>query len=201
MKNNKAGFTLLELTISVFIFTLVIGGIASMFVYFINSYSFAFNQNVTISEVKVAFTRIIAELRETRTSEDGAYPLFIANDNELGFYADVDNDGRVERVRYYLVGNDFYRALLEPNDTQTPYTGTETISIISSIISNQGNPVFEYYNGDWPGDTLNNPLAQSQRLLNTRLIQISLELNSASTQQKNLQVSTQVTLRNLKTNY
>jgi type II secretory pathway pseudopilin PulG len=199
--NNQAGFTLLELTIGIFTFTIIVAGISSMFVYLVGNYQFTFEQNRTVSEVKVVFDEITAELRETRTSEDGAYPLFAANNQELGFYADIDNDGRTERVRYYLTGSDFYKAVVEPDDTQTPYTGSEEITLISDIVNNQGNPIFYYYNGDWPGDTANNPLIQSQRLLSTQLIEVELELNTADNQQENFIVGTKVTLRNLKSNY
>lgn len=198
---HQTGFTLLELTIAIFLFTIIVAGISSMFVYLVGNYQFTFDQNRTISEVKIAFENITADLRETRTSEDGAYPLFIVNDQEIGFYADIDDDGRIEKVRYFLEGTNLNIGIIEPDETQNPYTGEETISLVSDQVNNQSNPIFYYYNGNWPGDISNNPLAPNERLLNTQMVEVNLELNTAGNQQSNFTVNTKITLRNLKNNY
>lgn len=192
---------MIELTVATFVFSIAVAVLAQMFILFVNNYAFSFEQNLTISEVKVAFAEIRSELREIRTSENGAHPLFVANDHEIGFYADIDDDGRIERVRYYLSGTDFFKAVLEPNDTQDKYSGSEEVRLISDIVVNQDNPIFYYYDGNWPGDTTNNPLTAGDRLLNTRMVEAEVEINTATGQQQNFVVSTKTMLRNLKTNY
>ena len=64
------------------------------------------------------------------------------------------------------------------------------------------NPLFEYYNGDWPGDTLNNPLIPVNRLLDTRYIKIIVTIDNSSTVQgtQPVTIETATQLRNLKNN-
>lgn len=201
-KHYQLGFTFLELIIGMFVFSIVVAMIGSMFFYFFSNYTKSFEQTKTLSEVKVVTQDIFAQLREARRSEDGAYPLFIANDNEIGFYADIDKDGRVERVRYYLQGNSFYRAVIVPNDDLNPYDpASETSTLISNIVFNQDEPVFTYYNELYPIDMTNNPLPQDQRLLFTRLVEVRLRLSSAEEYLEPFEVTTQVMIRNLKSNY
>lgn len=200
--NQRHGFTLLELIISMFIFVSATAVLAAMFYYFFNSFTFSFEQTKTISEIKVVTQDIFSQLREARVSEDGAYPLFIANDDEIGFYADIDKNGRIEKVRYFLEGNNFYRGVIIPDENQNPYEhDNETVVLISDKVVNGAQPVFYYYNENYPIDTSNNPLVSGQRLLNTRLVEVSLSLNTADNLQEPIEVSTQVMLRNLKTNY
>ena len=45
---------------------------------------------------------MVKEIREARTSDDGSYPIEKARDKEFIFYSDIDKDGEVERVRYFL---------------------------------------------------------------------------------------------------
>lgn len=201
-KNLNQGFTLVEVMLASVIFAVAFGLIVMMFYHFINSYAFTFEQNRTLSQIKFVTQDIFSQLREIRVSEDGAYPLTIASDQEISFYADINKNGRVERVRYFLDGTSFYRGVIYPNDTLEPYAGeTEDLTLISDLVVNGSEPVFYYYNENYPADQTNNPLVPGERLLNTRLIEIRLLLNTSPDSQQPIEVNTKVMLRNLKTNY
>lgn len=45
------------------------------------------------------------ELRSALPAENGAFPILTAATNTLTFYSDIDDDGVVERVRYFLSGS------------------------------------------------------------------------------------------------
>jgi hypothetical protein len=75
------------------------------------------------------------------------------------------------------------------------------VQTISTIIRNGTQAVFSYYNGDWPEDTVNNPLVPAERLLQTRLIGVTLLMaydDSLSTEP--IELTTAVAPRALKTN-
>ncbi|MGB9598473.1 MAG: hypothetical protein ACPLZH_01335, partial [Minisyncoccales bacterium] len=44
----------------------------------------------------------VKEIRQAQTAENGSFLIEKANDKEFVFYGDIDRDGRVERVRYFL---------------------------------------------------------------------------------------------------
>jgi prepilin-type N-terminal cleavage/methylation domain-containing protein len=197
----KNGFTLLELMVASFIFSTVVGIAAIFFAYFFKNYNFNFSENQSVEATRSSVVKLMSELREARISEDGAYPLQTANDQEIKFYADVDNDGVVELVRYYMEGANLKRGVIKATGSPSIYDpATETVTTISTYIQNGVQPVFYYYNGDWPGDTTNNPLVAGVRLLNTRLVKIRLLVNTDTKQQSNIDISNEIMIRNLKTN-
>lgn len=240
------GFTLIEIMVSVVIVGFILIGLTRFSQLFLSGYEFSFQETQAISEAQRAITVMEREIREMRDGVEGAYPLSVANDNEIVFYSDVDDDGLVERVRYYIVGSDLVKQVFEyvigvtnyacvngctichdgSNDITIPETswpahkthgdylgvcggGGEVYSggiddyeqIVASYIVQGTNPLFTYYNGQWPVDTVNNPLPVDQRLLSTRLIEISVSVNiDPGSNPDDFTASTAIQLRNLKDN-
>jgi hypothetical protein len=145
---------------------------------------------------------LATQLREAEVAMDGAYPLAIMNDNEIAFYADTDSDGSVERIHFYLNGSNLMRGVVKPTGNPPTYVlANERSTIVVSQITNPHPSLFTYYNGNWPGDTTNNPLTTANRSLNTRMIGIAIPITilngkipSTST------ASATVEVRNLKDN-
>lgn len=201
-KTNNSGLTIVEILIVTMIIVLVIVVFSMASQYFFGTYSSSLESNRTISEAQISLKQVTAELREVKISEEGAYPLKAADDQELIFYADADNDGGVEQLRYFLNGTSFSRGIIEPDSPPNVYDpDSETVKVISDYVVNGADPVFYYYDGDWPGDAVNNPLVPADRLLETRMIEVRLVLNTSPQLSSNLEVSSKTMLRNLKTNY
>jgi hypothetical protein len=133
---------------------------------------------------------------------DGAYPLAILEDNQLAFYADSDEDGLVERRRYFVEGSSLKRGIVQPTGDPPSYNmNEEQVSIIFDTLNIQELPMFVYYNGDWPTDQANNPLGYWTRSLETRLIRIVVPLSSQYGSETFVYTSsTMVHIRNLKSN-
>lgn len=78
---------------------------------------------------------------------------------------------------------------------------TTSEKIVASYIQVGVDPIFSYYNSSWPADEINNPLILENRLLDTRLIQVQVNINiNPDTNPDDFNVSTFVHLRNLKDN-
>lgn len=201
-KKTSGGYGMLELVISGFVITVIVSGAATMFVFFIRNYNFSFEEGRILSDAETVVRKMTTEIREARTSEEGAYPLVAANDQEVQFYSDVDNDDEVEKVRYFLDGQDLMRGVVEPQASTPIYDDmTEMTKVVSSFVTNDSEPLFYYYNGDWPGDAVNNPLVQADRLLDTRLIQVEIKINTGEGfGVEDFELATEVMMRNLKTN-
>lgn len=95
-------FTLIETLTTIFIFGLILV-LLSGFVFFLyRIHGYEWEQSLAISEAKRGIETMVKEIREAREGENGAYPIEYAGDKEFIFYSDIDNDGKSERVRYFL---------------------------------------------------------------------------------------------------
>lgn len=201
MKTHQ-GFTLVEMLVSAFIMGLVILGALAFAVYYFQSSSFSFEEVQTINEAQIGTTTIIREIREARISEVGGWPLETANDSSLVFYSDINDDGRTDRVRYFIENGELKKGVIEPTLPPVSYpTSNEQIRTIAYYVDNGSSPLFTYYNGDWPGDTINNPLALSERLLNTRYVTVHLRINvNPISGAQPIELQSGVSIRSLKDN-
>ncbi len=191
----KKGFTLIETVITIFIFTLGLGGVAALVVNLYKSYNYAFQQSLAISEARRGLEAMVKEIREAKPGDNGAYIIEKADDYEFIFYGDIDRDLATERVRYFIEGTTFKKGVIEPQGTPKRYPlSSEKISVLTSYVRNMP-PIFRYFDGS------GNELPAPSRLKDTKLMKVYLVVNINPNQPPNdftLESSTQ--LRNLKTN-
>lgn len=201
-KISNSGFSLVEILISVFITGLVIVGILTFAVYYFRSYSFSFEELEEINQAQSGLTTMIREIREARISDAGGWPIVQADGNTFVFYSDITNDGRSDRVRYFLQNGELKKGVIEPTQVPVTYpTANEQIKTIASSIDNGTSQFFTYYNGSWPADTANNPLPQANRLLNTRYVSVYLKINvDPENGAQPIELRSGVSIRSLKDN-
>jgi prepilin-type N-terminal cleavage/methylation domain-containing protein len=205
MKKNsqlKRGFTLIEVLV-VGVITGIVGmGVLSLQYIMSESRVSVFRNYINIEEANNNVSIMVREIRNVRPGENGAYPLEKADDQEFIFYSDCDFDGKAERVRYYLDNTQFIKGIIEPVGTPATYpSDQEVLKTLSENIRNGATPIFYYYNGNWPADTVNNPLDTPTRLSETKLMNVYLELNTENDQpDKNYILESYVQLRTLKDN-
>lgn len=170
---NTYGFTLVEVMMAIVMFAFIAGGASLFAVYYFQNYSFSFEENQLIGQTQSSFTTMIREIREARMADDGAWALAQTDDNTFVFYSDVTNDGRSDRIRYFIQGTELKKGVTQPTAVPVTYpTSNEIVTTIAYNVSNAGQPLFRYFNGNHPGDTVNNPLVANQRILNTRYVEI-----------------------------
>jgi len=193
---------LLETIVMIGVFTLIMGAIGSLILFIYRSYNYNFQQAAAITEGRKGIEIMAREIREAKTADDGSYSLAQADDLEFIFYGDIDNDDSVERVRYFLDGTDFKKGVVEPSGDPPQYVLiNETIDILSRYVRNAGIPVFTYYNGDWPIDTVSNPLPTATRLMETKLMHLYLKINvDPNRPPDNFELESDIQIRNLKIN-
>lgn len=167
------------------------------------TYQFSFEEMQAVEEARGGVDVLIKEIRETQPADDGSYPIQQADDQELIFFADVDNDTQAERVRYFIEGTQLQKGVIQPTDTVPPTYPIESESVhaLADNIQNAAEPIFYYYNGDWPLITEGNPLATPARLVETKYMRVFLRLNvSPEKIPQDFELSSGVQLRNLKDN-
>lgn len=175
---DKTGFTLIEVLTVNAIMALVIGVTVLFWQFILKNYDFSLNQLHITEDVNGVVRQLETELRQAQEGMQGAYPLEILNNDEIAFYADVDNDGLVERIRYAYSNGTIIRGVVKPTGNPPQYTlSTEKAVTVSRNILPNHSPIFTYYNQNWPQDTTNNPLPLASRPLNTRLIKVSIPMS------------------------
>ena len=96
---------------------------------------------------------------------------------------------------------DYLGACIPGGEESEPGYMTGSEKIVAAYIQVGIDPIFSYYNSSWPTDEINNPLILENRLLDTRLMQIQVNVNiNPDTNPDDFNVSTYVHLRNLKDN-
>jgi len=202
-REYNLGLTLIETIVTVAIIVVVLGAISGLVVALYQTHGYTLQQSQAIGEARKGIETMVKEIREARPGDNGAYVIELAQDYEFIFYSDIDKDEATERVRYFIDGTDFKRGVVNPSagwPVSYPLEDEE-IFILSRYVRNGVMPVFTYYNGDWPGDTINNPLPTPARLKETKLMHVRLIVNvDPDRPPQNFDLEGDAQIRNLKTN-
>lgn len=171
--------TLVEVLVAIGIFVLGIEGFTLLFVKSWQSNSFILEEGQSSLLVSRAVTGIVSDLRRIRQSDAGEYPIKSGGDFDLVVFVDIDNDGVTEKVHYFLGGTDLKRGVTKPVGTPAVYpAGDSDIQVLAgAIVNNPNQPIFYYYNKNYPGDLANNPLSTPIQVNDARLIKVHLLIN------------------------
>lgn len=191
LKLNNKGYSLLELTVvlSIFIMLMIIG--SDYIVRGFKSITFEGEQTAAISQARKAINIASTEIRKIRMSDKGDYPLSTTTAQKFSFYADVDNDLSAEKITYFASSSKLYKTVSEPG-VLLDYTGTTTTESIADYLNNQSEPVFRYYNASNTTTAIINQI---------RLVNVNLKINvTPNIAPNDYYVETDANLRNLKDN-
>lgn len=193
---KQTGFTLVEILVTIGIFVLVS---IILWSFIINSYkvqNFSMEQADAITEAQRGVETLVKELREALPGDNGAYPIEIANAQNIVFYADFDRDNAIEKVHYWLVGSDLKKGVTEPSGSPLIYNpANEQIQTISRYVRNSSTPTFAYRDGNYA--SLTTPADPDT----VKLVHIYLKINVVPTRAPmNYDLESDVVLRNLKNN-
>lgn len=202
IKNSQRGFTFLEVIISLGIIMFILAAFMGVQILVRKSYQFSFNTHVTVDHANAVAQQMITVIRTTQPGDDGSFMLETLGDQALSIYSNVDDDTSVEKVRYFVDGNSLKQGIIEPSGFPVEYlTENEVVKILTEHVQNESEPLFYYYNGNWPDDEVNNPLASGARLANTRFVQLNIIINADPDRaEAEFVLSPTVTIRNLKDN-
>lgn len=199
--SKKTGFTLVETLMALAIFTIGIVATVLVFAKTIKNKAYVLEMGKSSFIVSRSVSDLTQYLRRARQSDSGSYPIVSADDNDLVVYSDYDKDNKTERLHIYFANNKIFLGVREPSES-FPVTYAagdgETFQLADHIINGSGDPMFSYYNSDYPGDTTNNPVATPADVSAIRLVKMFLKINiDPNRAPDNIQQETFVELRNL----
>lgn len=172
MPANRQGLTIIETLVYVAIFTLAIGVVSGLLIYFYRTNAYTIQQGYAVESARKGIEIMVREIKEATYSDSGAYPLIEADEQILSFYSDIDKDDNVEMVRYYLNGSDFERGETEAvGDPPIYEMENEVVSVISDNVRNGVHPIFAYYNAS------STEIVDLEILTDIKLVRASLIVN------------------------
>lgn len=178
LKSPIRGFTLIEVSIVAILMLVVFAAVYGLQYALSRNQLVVWKNYINLNDTNSALQIMMRELRAAQVSATGAYPLEKLEDNEVVFYSDFDYDAVVEKIRYSKINNNLLKGVTEPSGQPPVYLNeNENVKTISEFVRNTDLPLFYYYNGNWPFDTVYNPLPQNLRLAGTRGFACYLRIN------------------------
>jgi len=201
-RKNKIGMTLIEMMVAIGIFTMGIAGFSLLFVKSWQMNGFVLEEGQDAIKASRAVDNLVIELRRASQAATGAYPVVSCAGTDLVIYVDADNDGVVERVHYFydLAHGQLKRGVTRPSGSPASYpSGDQTITVfVDNVFNSAADPVFYYFNANYPGDTTNNPLSNPINPGDVRLIKVALLINMKPvTAPDNIKIESFAELRNI----
>ncbi len=200
-KNFKKGMTMIEVMVSIAIFSMAIAGFSMLFSRSWKFNSFAYEEGESTRMASNTINNIVSDLRKVRQADNGEYPVKSAANNDLVVYIDIDRDNATERVHYFLQNGSLRRGISKPSGNPVTYPASDsTVATLANyIVNDSSHPIFYYYNKNYPGDTANNPLSTPvSSVKNIRLVRVNLMINiKPGVAPDNISVESFAELRNL----
>lgn len=201
VQKNNQGLSIIELLLATTLISIIGLSFVTLQYYISRNQTYVWNNYLGVEDANQNIMIMTREIRNMRQAENGAYPLERAWDQELSFYTDTDLDGQSEKVRYYLDGTNLMKSVIDPVGNPATYPPEqEKLRAVSASVSNGTDPIFYYYNGDWPEDTTNNPLDTPTRLSETKLMRIDISIDPTDNEEEEFAIDTYIQIRNLKDN-
>lgn len=173
MHTRPFGFTLIEVIMTVAIFSLIAYGlIALVSGVFTNSTQQGSLLVGSDQARKIAFN-LTNELRNASTGVNGAYSLAQTDDQQLVFYSYFNNFGDIEKLRYFVQNGKLYKELTKPSGNTYNSAQEVVISVLDDLANGPSTPIFYYYDGTYNGNT-DNHLTQPVNINQIRLIKLNL---------------------------
>lgn len=196
IKTTK-GYTLLEITVvmSIFMVLMFIG--ADFIITGLKSIAFGYEQDDAVKNARDTIDSLTKEIREANNSDCGDYLLDDVSPQEFSFYSNIDSDAYAEKVRYFLAGDVLERGVIKPAGNPLEYLdASEVITDVAHYVNNQADPIFRYY--DTNGSEITDPSADKQSI---RMVNIYLKINvTPEKAPKDFVVDIDTQIRNLKDN-
>lgn len=203
IKRDQKGFSFLEFVLAISMALIVIF-IVTLFA----KDMLAFNSSAQASlsaqlESRKILKSLVSQLRSASPSAVGAYSIETAATNTIIFFADVNEDGDADRVRFFLdhPSRTIQRGIVLASGAPPSYNlGSETLTTMINDVSNgTSTALFTYYDTYYAGTS--SPLALPINITLIRMVGVTVHIDDDPTRMPaTLIFTSKASLRNLKDN-
>lgn len=170
-----AGMTLLEMIVTIAIFTILMLTIFTSTTTLYQQSAYAIEQTEEVNNARRGMTQWNRDVKEMTTAEDGTYPIAIIEPHRLGYYSDTDKDTEVEYIEYILATTTLKKYTYQASGIPVMYDKSvpDTSEVLSLFVQNieQGTSTFFYY------DAAGNQLSSTSPIINVRYIRAQIIVN------------------------
>lgn len=173
MPQSQRGLTLIETLVWVAMFSMVLVAIVNSVFSFYRTNTYAVEQAAAVTSAQRGIESMIKYLREATYSSNGAYPIISMSTSSVAFYANIDDDPYIERVRFFVEQGSLKRGIIDPSGDPPTYAGAEIVSSVSDYVRNveQSTDMFQFY--DLNGDLM----TDLSRLAEVRFVEATIIVN------------------------
>lgn len=181
--DRESGFTLVELMVTILVVGIMAGAILGVFVTTLRTFSTGQVRMQNQDDARLAMNQVTRYLRMASASESitttRSDAIEVAAAQDVVFYADLDGDGVVEKLRYYTSGTTLRMQTAEPNMADLPPTYPDIYDtdaeVIQGGVRNGTTALFRYYRaGESTPMTLTNTFDLREEIA---VIEITLYVN------------------------
>ncbi|MBI4068379.1 type II secretion system protein [Candidatus Kaiserbacteria bacterium] len=193
--NQRRGMTFIEMLVWISVFLAAMWAIVGSILSFYRANTYTLEQAQAVSEARRGIENVVHTIREANYGSDGAYPIIAMSTSSLTFYADIDSDPFLEKVRFFIQGTDLKQGVIDPSGDPPVYTALETITTVSAYVRNnmQGINEFQFYNAS------GTPIVDMSRVTDVRFVRLDTVVNVSPEKLPNeLTLRSSATLRNLR---
>lgn len=201
--SHQVGFTLIEVLVSISILLMIGSGIIAFERSVLTNTKVLQAELNSQQQVRRTLATFVSNVRGATQSATGGYAIENAGTSTLIFYANIDNDPLIERVRYFVSTSTLMRGVTKPVGTAYLSSNESISPVVSDVANDSTSPVFVYYDKAYDGFTSSStdPIPIPINIPAIRLIQIVLTVNPNGVRSPVIQTySTEVSIRNLKDN-
>lgn len=179
IKLCENGMTLVELVMATAIMTLLMTAMSIMVIRVYDANKYVIEQGLNNHQLQNSIRSFSTNLREARQSDAGGYLIESADDFDLVFFANIDDDQDVERVHYYLDGQQLKMGTAKAAGFPAiyPEADEEVITVGNGIVNTSSQPIFYYYNRDYPEDQTTNLIETPAAVEEISLVKIDVFAN------------------------
>jgi prepilin-type N-terminal cleavage/methylation domain-containing protein len=201
----QAGFTVIELLLAMGIISVIGLGIVSFQIGLVRNTSIMQTTLSAQLQVRKTFQSFVSEVRTAERANGGAFPLLEVGTSTFTFFANVDEDSDIERIRYYVGTSTvasttiLYKEIVHPTGSVYAHRLSQVAQVVTNISFSTSTPMFQYYDTNYAGTTtaLTFPVTNSS----VRLVSFTLPIDVNGPRYSSVQsFTTQVAIRNLKDN-
>lgn len=176
---NQKGFSLVEMLLVILLIFIIVALVSSLFITSGRTSRDVINIVRSEIDARLVLYRISKDIRETND-------IITANNNEVIFKSNIDEDEYYERIRYYLVAEDSHFNLYRQVDS------AEARLYIKNIVDPD---IFLYYS-DLGVSAEAMPVSEEE-LQNIKFIDISVSIDQSGVPSvRTMDLDTMITLRN-----
>lgn len=141
----------MEMIVTIAIVSIVMVGSSLFLIRMWRLHGFTIETAIASMTAQRGVSEAVESIRRARPAQNGAFPIAKATEDEFVFYNDVDHDGDVERVRYFVSGGRFRQGVAQPivaSDGVVTYPDADdAVRNVADYVVNEttGTPTFTYY--------------------------------------------------------